>query len=1228
MKLMLKERVKMDIKIMKGIVLVITGLFLLGMVPIGMNMNALSESVIQTSDTDFKSGTLSNLDVLSSGKIIINDTHFGKTGSIFGKNWHAESDQLAAYFGFSVASAGDVNGDGYDDLIVGAEGYDNNETNEGRAYLFLGSSTGFSTTADWTAESNQANAYFGGSVASAGDVNGDGYDDVIVGARRYTNGETNEGRAYLYLGSSTGLSTTEDWTGESNQASANFGISVASAGDVNGDGYDDVIVGASGYSNGETDEGRAYLYLGSSTGLSTSADWTAESNQTAAYFGYSVASAGDVNGDGYDDVVVGAINYNNGESGEGRTFLYLGSSTGLSVSADWTAESNQASAGFGVSVASAGDVNGDGYDDVVVGAKNYDNGESDEGRAYLYLGSKIGLSTTADWTAESNQTNAYFGCSVASAGDVNGDGYDDVIVGASDYYNSETYEVGAFLFQGSSNGLSITADWTAKHNNLGVRSFGVSVTGGSDVNGDGYDDVIVGDYGYSNGEGSEGGAFAYFGSLTGLTNFAEWTEESNQASASFGVSVASAGDVNGDGYDDVIVGASGYDNGENGEGRAFLYLGSITGVSTTADWTAESDQIAAYFGGSVASAGDVNGDGFDDVVVGAKNYDNGTTNEGRAFLYLGSSTGLSTSADWTAESNQGDANFGTVSSAGDVNGDGYDDVLVGAHNYDNGETNEGRAYLYLGSSTGLSTTADWTAEGNQGSANFADSLSSAGDVNRDGYNDVIVGAKNYDNGELNEGRAFLYYGSSKGLSTTADWTAEGNQGGAHFGVDVNAGDFNGDGFDDVIVGANDYNNGEMLEGSVFLYMGSSTGPSTTPDWTAESNQAYANFGISVATAGDVNGDGYDDVFVGANEYDNGESDEGGSFLYLGSSTGPSTSVDWIAESNQVGANFGKSVGGASDVNGDGYDDLIVGAYSYKNGESGEGRAYIYTGNWYHSGVYTSKIFSVSNAQNIAWRSLSWNLEQEHQMDTLKFRVAVSDDGKNWNFKGPDNSKSSYFTTSGGEINMDMAKGKFFRYRAYFGTDGEKIPSLTDVTISYVTYDEPTIILYSPNGGEDLLKEEHHTITWESKGDLGSNPINLYYSTNGGKTWTIIANDFENNGTYNWTIPNIETATGLVKVTCEDIYENNISDVSDMTFAIDPPKEDIPKQEFQEVETPKIEPINDNNEIPEKNTINNENANLNSGVSVFLGFTGFLLIIFISILILKKKKINFKKIGDL
>src|SRR5262249_39764103 len=146
----------------------------------------------------------------------------------------------------------------------------------------------------WTAESNQASASFGSAVASAGDVNGDGYGDVIVGAYQYDNGETNEGRAYVYLGSASGLSATAAWTAESDQASADFGYSVASAGDVNGDGYGDVIVGAYQYANGETAEGRAYVYLGSASGLSATAAWTAESNQASAEFGSSVASAGDV----------------------------------------------------------------------------------------------------------------------------------------------------------------------------------------------------------------------------------------------------------------------------------------------------------------------------------------------------------------------------------------------------------------------------------------------------------------------------------------------------------------------------------------------------------------------------------------------------------------------------------------------------------------------------------------------------------------------------------------------------------------------------------------------------------------------------------------------------------------------------------------------------------------------------------------------------------------------
>src|SRR5262249_31525458 len=138
------------------------------------------------------------------------------------------------------------------------------------------------------------------------------------------------------------LTTSAVWTAESDQDHANFGFSVATAGDVNGDGYSDVIVSAPYFSNGETDEGRVYLYLGSASGLSTTPAWTAESNQAGAVFGLSVASAGDVNGDGYSDVIVGAPNYTNGQNGEGRAFVFLGSASGLAASPAWTAEGDQA----------------------------------------------------------------------------------------------------------------------------------------------------------------------------------------------------------------------------------------------------------------------------------------------------------------------------------------------------------------------------------------------------------------------------------------------------------------------------------------------------------------------------------------------------------------------------------------------------------------------------------------------------------------------------------------------------------------------------------------------------------------------------------------------------------------------------------------------------------------------------------------------------------------------
>jgi hypothetical protein len=231
-------------------------------------------------------------------------------------------------------------------------------------------------------------------VGAAGDVNGDGFADVIVGASNYSNGQTFEGRAFVYPGSATGLATSPVWTAEANQTAATFGSSVSTAGDVNGDSYDDVIVGALLLDNGQLDEGRAYAYLGSATGLATSPAWTAEGDQLHVNFGTSVSTAGDVNGDGYDDVIVGAPRFVNGELDEGRAFVYMGSAVGLTTSAIWTTESNQSSASLGFSVSTAGDVNGDGYGDLIVGAGAFSNGQSFEGRAYVFLGASGFVSST------------------------------------------------------------------------------------------------------------------------------------------------------------------------------------------------------------------------------------------------------------------------------------------------------------------------------------------------------------------------------------------------------------------------------------------------------------------------------------------------------------------------------------------------------------------------------------------------------------------------------------------------------------------------------------------------------------------------------------------------------------------------------------------------------------------------------------------------------------------
>jgi hypothetical protein len=464
------------------------------------------------------------------------------------------------------------------------------------------------------------NDVFGYSVSEAGDVNNDGYDDVIVGAHRNDSGGHDAGRAYIYYGCQS-MNNTPNVTLTGAAANELFGCSVSAAGDVNKDGYDDVIVGARQNNECGDNAGRAYIYLGGQA-MDDIPDVTLSDADSFDFFGFSVSTAGDVNNDGYDDVIVGAPSNATGGAFAGIAYIYFGGQA-MDSNPDINLSNTAAFDYFGVSVSNAGDVNNDGYDDVIVGA---DGANNLSGCAYIFFGGPA-MDSTADVTIAGMIAHDEFGGSVSSAGDVNRDGYDDVIVGA--YFNDSRGSLtgSAYIYLGGQ-AMDTIPDVTFTGAAIG-DTLGISVSSAGDVNDDGYDDVIVGAPGNDSGGIQAGCANIYFGGQA-MDNLPDLTLTGADEDDYFGVSVSNAGDVNKDGYDDVIVSA---DGAMNWTGCTYIYsrwIGTLNPVITVGlrsiwnkteyfNYTNKTENFSDWLNGYLHSASpsgnNSNGNSFVDVPI-------------------------------------------------------------------------------------------------------------------------------------------------------------------------------------------------------------------------------------------------------------------------------------------------------------------------------------------------------------------------------------------------------------------------------------------------------------------------------------------------------------------------------------------------------------------------------------------------------------------------------------
>jgi hypothetical protein len=575
-------------------------------------------------------------------------------------------------FGTSVSAAGDVNNDPYDDIVVGAPAYVDiisvggntfNVATVGAAFVYLGSSTGTATTPSEVLQpTSQLGALFGYSVSNAGDVNHDGFDDIVVGAPgdhvsltvALSTVSVAVGKVYIYYGGpafdgvvssepavSVSLSLTQtDLGGILAVVPANplYGFSVSTAGNVDGDLFADVVVGSPAYTRllplPITLGGRVDIYHGSGTGIATTPTHSIVGNLLGGLFGFSVSTAGNVNNDAYSDIIAGApASIGLIPVSVGSAYVFNGSATGITATTVSGANATLTGAVglltqalFGFSVSEAGDVNGDGFGDVIIGeplATELVLGQLiSVGKAHIYYGSASGITTTGATQLTSPrspgilgliQGNLLYGFSVSTAGDVNCDGRADVIIGEPGgtgislgsgllgLVSANALSGKAYIYYGrATTGPLNSPSWIFQETGSvsAANLIGTSVSNAGDVNGDGKADFLI---------GAPNGSLNLAGSLTGIVGSVIDTVLTNSIGNAYGFS-GCLSEVDLDFDNDGVPDAIDLDDDNDGTPDLNEYPGIVLTQDPAAD--ADGDGIPNYMDADFTGCGGINGSGI------------------------------------------------------------------------------------------------------------------------------------------------------------------------------------------------------------------------------------------------------------------------------------------------------------------------------------------------------------------------------------------------------------------------------------------------------------------------------------------------------------------------------------------------------------------------------------------------------------------------------------------